>query len=98
MNNFKFKLIFSYKKKSQDFSKFCQINAIQATEIFEFASSLSSYPNGMLEHFVVSINWINFWGKGYGTQQKEGIAPQKKSSFFHKKNLIEGLTPKNNTF
>lgn len=45
--------------KSQDYSKFCQTRAIQATEVFEFANSLSTASkmgagpgNGVLEHFV----------------------------------------------
>lgn len=46
---------------SQDYNKFCQTSAIQATEVYEFANSLctnkntSTSPlssNGILEHFI----------------------------------------------
>lgn len=52
------KLVLIGSSHNQEFSKFCQINAIQATEIFEFAHSLSSsstsssLTSGILEHFV----------------------------------------------
>ena len=55
------KLVLIGSSHNQEFSKFCQINAIQATEIFEFAHSLSlsaallssaSWQSGILEHFV----------------------------------------------
>jgi hypothetical protein len=39
------KLVLIGSSQNQEFSKFCQINAIQATEIFEFANSLSPSSN-----------------------------------------------------
>jgi hypothetical protein len=50
------KLVLIGSSHNQEFNKFCQINAIQATEIYEFANSLrtANAANGIdfLEHFV----------------------------------------------
>ena len=50
------KIVLIGSSQNQEFSKFCQINAIQATEIFEFANSLSPSANVGLTSSLSSIS------------------------------------------
>jgi len=50
------KIVLIGSSQNQEFSKFCQINAIQATEIFEFANSLSPSANAGLTSSLSSIS------------------------------------------